>query len=65
MNIDTNKTDFEKALKEMKDILEPLDQCIDDAMMDTLRAVVREYEGHYQSDIQEAIDLLDSNDIEH
>jgi len=65
MNIDTNKTDFEKALKEMKDILEPLDQCIDDVMMDTLRAVVREYEGHYQSDIQEAIDLLDSNDIEH
>lgn len=56
MSLDINKPDFEKALLEMKDVIEDLDLVIDDVIMDTLKAVINEYDAHYESDIQEMID---------
>ena len=56
MSLENNKTDFEKALSEMKDVIELLDHCVDDGIMETLKGVVNEYETHYQSDIEELID---------
>ena len=55
MDITRNKKDFEAALKEMKSTIELLDYATDDALMDTLRLVVDEYEGCYVSNIEELI----------
>lgn len=54
MNLESNKIDFEKALAEMKESIELLEHCVDDAIIQTLTLVVDEYEGHLQSDIDEA-----------
>jgi chaperonin cofactor prefoldin len=59
MSLENNKNDFEQALHEMKDVVEELDHCVDDGMMNTLRSVISEYETHYSSDIQ---DLIDENE---
>ena len=56
MSLENNKADFEKALSEMKDVIELLDHCVDDGIMETLKGVVNEYQTHYQSDIEELID---------
>ena len=56
MSLENNKADFEKALSEMKDVIELLDHCVDDVLTATLKSVVNEYETHYQSDIEELID---------
>ena len=56
MSLENNKVDFEKALEEMKEVVEALDHCVDDAMMEALKSVINEYETHYSSDIQEMID---------
>jgi hypothetical protein len=58
--MENNKADFEKALTEMKDVIELLDQCVAEDLMNKLNAVVNEYEGHYQSDIEDLIDAHDT-----
>jgi len=55
MSLESNRADFEKALEEMKNTMELLDHCVDDALMDTLKNVANEYE-HYVNDIDELID---------
>jgi chromosome segregation ATPase len=57
MSLESNRADFEKALEEMKNTMELLDNCVDDALMETLRDVVNEYE-HYVNDIDEVIDSV-------
>ena len=56
MSIDKNMEDFEEALKEMKDVIEALEPSLDDCLLDQLKNVVNEYEGHLQSDIYELMD---------
>ncbi len=56
MSLQSNKKDFENALEEMKCNIEALDACVDDGIMDALKAVINEYETHYQSDIEEMIE---------
>lgn len=46
MAIELNKIDFERALIEMKEVIELLDHCVDDAIMGKLNAVIDEYDGH-------------------
>ena len=53
MSLETNRADFEKALEEMKGTLELLNHSVDDHIMQTLYAVVNEYEGHLSRDINE------------
>ena len=56
MSIDKNMEDFEEALKEMKDVIEALEPSLDDYLLDQLKKVVNEYEGHLQSDIYKLMD---------
>jgi hypothetical protein len=60
MSLSNNKADFEKALEEMKDDIEALDNCLCNEIMDRLKSVIEEYETHYESDIQELIDENES-----
>jgi len=56
MSIDRNMEYFEEALKEMKDVIEALEPSLDDYLLDQLKKVVNEYEGHLQSDIYKLMD---------
>ena len=56
MSIEKNIEDFEEALKGMKDVIEALEPSLDDYLLDQLKKVVSEYEGHLQSDIYELMD---------
>lgn len=58
MSLESNKADFEKALDDMVANIGLLDACVDECIMNTLNAVINEYEGHLKDDIQEAIDKL-------
>ena len=64
MSIDSNKSDFEKALSEMSDTIEKLDWCVDEDLMNTLKDVVNEYDNHYKSDIEELMGKVESLDSE-
>ena len=55
MSLESNRKDFETALIEMEITMELLDNCVDDALMQTLKNVINEYD-HYKSDIDELID---------
>ena len=58
MSYEGSKRDFEKALEEMKETMPLLDHCVDDALMETLKSVVNEYEIHFQSGIEEMEDKV-------
>lgn len=57
MSIEANKKDFERSLEEMKETVELLKACVDDALIGTIESVINEYEGHYASDIEDMISL--------
>jgi len=59
MSLESNKKDFEAALTEIKETIELLRHCVDDALMSTLDRVVGEYEGHLQGDIEDAQSTID------
>ena len=56
MSIDKNMEVFEEALEEMWDVIKALEPSLDDCLLDKLKNVVNEYEGHLQSDIYELMD---------
>ncbi len=59
MSLESNREDFEKALAEMKVSLDAMEPCVNDAILDSLKSVVNEYEGHYSGDIDELISERD------
>ncbi len=59
MSLESNKADFESALTEMKETTELLRHCVDEHLMKTLDLVIDEYEGHLQSDIEDAQSTID------
>lgn len=60
MSLESNKKDFEGALEVMKEILEDMQPCIDDVLLDKLTTVITNYEGHYLYDIQDLIHERDT-----
>lgn len=56
MSLDTNKSDFENALSEMKDAIQLLENCVNDEIITSLNLVISEYEEHLKSDIEDIMD---------
>ena len=59
MDIDRNMKDFEKELEQMKVYIVDMEPCIDDAILETLKNVIDEYECHLRTDITELVEKVE------
>jgi len=56
MSLESNRIDFEKVLKDAKEMIEEIQPFLESSVVEPFKTMIEEYENHYSNDIDDMIE---------
>lgn len=56
MSLESNRTDFEKVLKDANEMIEEIQPFLESSVVEPFKTMIEEYENHYSNDIDDMLE---------